>query len=37
MYERMLNKQVTPTIEEMGKYCKENLSAMFLRKIMLSL
>lgn len=24
MYERMLNKQVTPTIEEMKKYCKEN-------------
>ena len=24
MYERMLNKQVTPTIEEMTKYCDEN-------------
>ena len=24
MYERMLNKQVTPTIEEMTKFCGEN-------------
>lgn len=24
MYERMLNKQVVPTIEEMAEYCAEN-------------
>lgn len=24
MYERMLNKQIRPTIEEMMKYCKES-------------
>jgi hypothetical protein len=24
MYERMLNKQIRPTIEEMTKYCKES-------------
>lgn len=24
MYERMLNKQVEPTVEEMREYCAEN-------------
>lgn len=24
MYERMLNKQVVPTVEEMTAYCSEN-------------
>ena len=24
MYERMLNKQVVPTVEEMMRYCAEN-------------
>lgn len=29
MYERMLNKQVVPTIEEMTAYCAENAEHFF--------
>ena len=30
MYERMLNKQETPNIEEMTKFCGENAEKIFL-------
>lgn len=30
MYERMLNKQLMPTIEEMAEYCKENAELFLL-------
>ena len=36
MFERMLNKQVTPSIEEMTEFCGENY-AIFLPKTTLSL
>ncbi len=30
MYERMLNKQVVPSIEEMTEYCAENAERFLL-------